>query len=56
MRLMNTLGCVASLLLMSACGGGETPQPGGLARSETDALNDAAEMLDKANNGQSDDD
>ena len=43
---------MASALCLTSCGGGETPQPAGLSRDESDALNDAAEMLDAANNGQ----
>lgn len=37
----------ALALALASCGGGETPQPGAPARSETDALNDAADMLPK---------
>lgn len=40
------------LLLLAACGGGETPQPGALTRDEEQALEDAASMLDDANNAQ----
>ena len=39
-----------ALLLLSACGGGEEPAPGGLTQSEQQALDDTAAMLDKANN------
>jgi len=38
------------LLLLAGCGGGEAPAPGGVTQSEAQALDDAAEMLDKANN------
>jgi len=37
-------------LLLAGCGGGEAPAPGGVTQSEAQALDDAAEMLDKANN------
>lgn len=38
------------MLMLASCGGGEEPAPGGLTQSEKEALDDAAEMLDKANN------
>jgi hypothetical protein len=41
-----------ALLLLASCGGGETPQPGALTRDEEQALEDAASMLDDANNEQ----
>lgn len=39
-----------ALLALTSCGGGEEPAPGGVTQSEQQALDDAAEMLDKANN------
>ena len=51
MKAVPTLtAALGALLLLSACGGGEEPAPGGLTQSEKDALDDAAEMLDQANN------
>lgn len=41
---------LSPLLLLASCGGGEEPAPGGVTQSEKQALDDAAEMLDKANN------
>ncbi len=41
---------LAPLLLLASCGAGEEPAPGGVTQSEKQALDDAAEMLDKANN------
>ena len=40
----------APLLFLASCGGGEEPAPGGVTQSEKQALDDAAEMLDKTNN------
>ena len=34
-----------ALLALTACGGGDTPEPGALAPNEAEALNDAADML-----------
>ncbi len=39
---------LAALLALSACGGGDASETGGLSPSEDQALNDAAEMLDQA--------
>lgn len=49
MRSKPVLACLLPLLLAS-CGVGEEPAPGGVTQSEKQALDDAAEMLDKANN------
>lgn len=53
MKMGGTKAMGASLLLLAACGGGETPQPAALTRDEEQALQDAAAMLDEANNEQS---
>lgn len=50
MRSGLSLTCLLPLALLTACGGGEEPAPGGVTQSEKQALDDAAEMLDKANN------
>ena len=43
-----TILTVSLLLSLSACSDDSVNATGGLAQSESDALNDAAEMLDKA--------
>jgi hypothetical protein len=43
-----TLCAMASALLLSACGGGDATPISGTTQSEADALNSAAEMLDKS--------
>jgi len=47
MQRVRIWGMAALALALASCGGGETPQPGAPARSETVALNDAADMLPK---------
>ncbi len=39
---------VGGALLLSACGGGDTTPISGTTQSEAEALNSAAEMLDKS--------
>lgn len=50
MRQTRFMGALFFPILMAGCGGGEAPAPGGVTQSEAQALDDAAEMLDKANN------
>ena len=50
MRIRNALPALLAMLLLASCGGGEEPAPGGVTQGEKQALDDAAEMLDKANN------
>lgn len=49
-----TRTCIAlaflPILLLASCGSTEEPAPGGVTQGEKQALDDAAEMLDKANN------
>jgi hypothetical protein len=42
------LCAMASSLLLSACGGGDATPISGTTQSEAEALNSAAEMLDKS--------
>ena len=50
MRTRTVMMALAPLFLLAGCGGGEEPTPGGVTQGEKQALDDAAEMLDKANN------
>lgn len=43
-----TLCAMASTILLSACGGGDATPMSGTTQSEAEALNSAAEMLDKS--------
>ena len=49
---VSRMGIVAAMLALVGCGGGEQPAPGALTRDEKQALEDAASMLDAANNEQ----
>ena len=44
---MRMLAAMAGLVLLAACGADPEPATSGVTREESEALNDAAEMLDQ---------